>query len=218
MTTQGRGPGAEETNSPFRDWIWGFWTLMTCMIQHRPVSLVMWGKIQALGPTVLLSGSAAPLSAVMCNLSTFRIHLTFHLTRHRLKDRFVCTGHSRYLADTHNVSIEQCWGPCSTSPVSHLLEALHHNLETPSTRQGRYTDRNRWPGCFLYEVSFSWVMKYIQNWKKKKKKGVINLIGMTGLKNECCLALIASIEVFAAHWVKHPIISWVHSFCATCLK
>lgn len=32
-----------------------------------------------------------------------------------------------------------------------------------------------------------------------EKKGVMNLIGMTGLKNECCLALIAHIEVFAPH-------------------
>lgn len=64
-------------------------------------------QIQALGPTALLSCSPAPLSVVMCNLSTFRIHLTFLLTRHRLKDRFVCPGHLLYLADTHNVTVEQ---------------------------------------------------------------------------------------------------------------
>lgn len=33
----------------------------------------------------------------------------------------------------------------------------------------------------------------------KIEKGVINLIGMTALKNECCLALIAHIEAFALH-------------------
>ena len=32
----------------------------------------------------------------------------------------------------------------------------------------------------------------------KKTKSVINLIGMTALKNDCCLTLIASIEVVCA--------------------
>lgn len=165
-------------------------------------------QIQALGPTVLCSCSPAPLSVVMCNLSAFRIHRTFLLTRHRPKDRFVCAGHLWYLADALNVTIEQHWGPCSTSPVSHLLAALHHNLETPSTRQGRNTNRNCWPICFIY----IWVKRLVLWNIYKLGKGMINLIGMTGLKNECCLTLIAHIVDFAHHWVKHPIISWVHSF------
>lgn len=150
MTTLGRGPGAGENYQSFQGLDL---RLLNTDDMYDPPSASIISHVrqtQALGLALLLACSPAPLSVVMCNLSTFHIHLTFVLTRHRLKDRFVCAGRLWYLADTHNVTIEQRWGPCSTSPISHLLAALHHNLETPSIRQERYTNRNCWPICFMY--------------------------------------------------------------------
>lgn len=127
----------------FEQW-WHVWSRIGSIISHVR-------QIQAQGASLLLSCSLASWLVVMCNLSSFRIHLTFLLSRHRPKDRFVCAGHLWNLADTYNAAIEQFWGPCSTSPGSHLLAALHHNLETPLARQGGYANRNCWDTCFRYE-------------------------------------------------------------------
>lgn len=163
----GEGQDQRKTKSHFRVCIWGSWTLMTCMIHHWPVSLVMWDKPGAPGPAMLFSSSPAPLSVAMCNLSTFRVHLTFLLTSHRVKDRFVCAGHLLFSC-WHT----QCNHRTSAEIPAPLLQSLicrqHYIIiwkHQAQDRKGTRIESADWTALFMCKEAK--IMKYVQNWKKR---------------------------------------------------
>lgn len=165
-----------------------------------PVSLVIWGKSRLGDPH---RSSPTPLLTVMCNLSTFHIHLTFLLIGYHVEERFVCAGHLQRLADTNEANEH-------VAPVSYLLGALHHHLESKTHGRTQIKLLNH-----LFHSNVE--NKNDEIWTKfKEKSSMISLIGMTALTNECPLTLMVHGELLHLTAFSMVLFCWLsHAFTLT---